>query len=139
MKVYFAGPLFSIAEQEFNNKLSHLLEKDNPKLDIILPQNTCKDITLPSDVFTRCKEGIDESDYVIAILDGADADSGTCWEVGYAYAIGKKVIGIRTDFRTSGDDSYFNCMLSKSCAYLIIDTNLERIVYRVNLILKEWC
>lgn len=33
-----------------------------------------------------------------AVLDGVDVDSGTAWEIGYAYARGKPIIGLRTDF-----------------------------------------
>ncbi len=48
-------------------------------------------------------------------MDGADPDSGTCWECGYAY--GKKpVIVFRTDFRTAGDtaSAAYNMMLAES-------------------------
>lgn len=49
-------------------------------------------------------ERIDKSDAVLAILDGVDVDSGTASEIGYAYAKGKKVYGLRTDFRLAGDN-----------------------------------
>ncbi len=112
-KIYLAGPLFSLAEIEFNEKL----EKDLMKIgySVFLPQRECKgleDDTL--NIFKRCKEGIDSSDMVMATLDGADADSGTCWECGYAYATGKTVLGLRTDFRKSGDTGGFNAMLYHS-------------------------
>ena len=38
-------------------------------------------------------------DAVVAVLDGPDVDSGTCIELGMAHALGKKIIGVRTDFR----------------------------------------
>ena len=47
---------------------------------------------------------IDESGAVFAILDGVDVDSGTAAEIGYAYARGKRVYGLRTDFRLAGDN-----------------------------------
>jgi nucleoside 2-deoxyribosyltransferase len=62
--------------------------------------------------------GIAASDVVIANLDGSDSDSGTSFECGYAFAIGKPVLGIRTDFRIS-EDRGLNAMLSQSCADLI--------------------
>jgi nucleoside 2-deoxyribosyltransferase len=46
---------------------------------------------------------LNSSDIVVAVLDGVDVDSGTAWEIGYAYAKGKPVIGLRTDFRTLSD------------------------------------
>lgn len=47
---------------------------------------------------------IDRSDAVFAILDGVDVDSGTAAEIGYAFAKGKYVCGLRTDFRLAGDN-----------------------------------
>jgi nucleoside 2-deoxyribosyltransferase len=48
-------------------------------------------------------------------MDGADPDSGTAWEVGYAYGKGKPTILIRTDLRKTGSDgSGYNAMLSQS-------------------------
>lgn len=47
---------------------------------------------------------IDRSDAVFAILDGVDVDSGTAAEIGYAFARGKTVCGLRTDFRLAGDN-----------------------------------
>lgn len=49
-------------------------------------------------------ERIDRSDAVFAILDGVDVDSGTAAEIGYAYAKGKLVCGLRTDVRLAGDN-----------------------------------
>jgi nucleoside 2-deoxyribosyltransferase len=37
---------------------------------------------------------------MVAILDGSQVDDGTAWEIGYAYARGLPVWGLRTDFRT---------------------------------------
>ena len=41
---------------------------------------------------------------VIALLDGADVDSGTAAEVGYAAALPRPVVGLRSDLRTAGDN-----------------------------------
>jgi nucleoside 2-deoxyribosyltransferase len=40
---------------------------------------------------------------VIALVDGCDLDSGTCSEIGFAVALGKRVVGLRTDTRSAGD------------------------------------
>lgn len=48
---------------------------------------------------------IDRVDGVIAVLDGVDVDSGTAAEIGYAFARGKLVAGLRTDFRLAGDNA----------------------------------
>ncbi len=47
---------------------------------------------------------IDESEAVLASLDGPDVDSGTAVEIGYAFARGLLVVGLRTDIRWSSDN-----------------------------------
>lgn len=44
-------------------------------------------------------------DWVVAVLDGVDVDSGTASEMGFAYALGKQVHGLRTDTRLTGDNA----------------------------------
>ena len=114
--IYLAGPLFTAAEQEFNLKVYNYLTENG--FTVFLPQKECEGKEL-KDIFATCKHGIDKSELVVAILDGADADSGTCWECGYAYAKGKKIIGMRTDFRQSGDTQGYNAMLYFSANKLI--------------------
>jgi hypothetical protein len=62
---------------------------------------------------------VEGASIVVAVLDGADADSGTCWEVGFAYAKGIPILGIRTDFRGTGDMEGFNLMLKFSCTAVL--------------------
>lgn len=49
-------------------------------------------------------DDIDRADGVFAILDGVDVDSGTASEIGYGFAKGKYICGMRTDFRLSADN-----------------------------------
>jgi nucleoside 2-deoxyribosyltransferase len=114
--IYFAGPLFSMAEIEFNRKLYHrITEKGYP---VFLPQQECQEKE-GKDIFETCLHGLKSARLVIANLDGADADSGTCWECGYAFAMGIPIIALRTDFRKSGDTEGFNAMLYYSAEILI--------------------
>ena len=64
-------------------------------------------------IFLKDKAGIDWADGVVAIMDGPDPDSGTAWECGYAFGLGKPVVLFRSDFRASGDstDMPYNAML----------------------------
>ncbi|MCH2175376.1 MAG: nucleoside 2-deoxyribosyltransferase [Lentisphaeria bacterium] len=52
----------------------------------------------------RNTEAIDQADFLVAVLDGVDIDSGTSAEIGYAFAKGKRIIGYRGDFRLSADN-----------------------------------
>ena len=117
MVVYFAAPLFSLAEKEFNLSLAKEMEALRNDLRIALPQEFCIGASLP-DIYNRCIENIDLCDLLIGVLDGADADSGTSFEVGYAFAKGKPIVGIRTDFREL-EDHGVNLMLSKSCSSFV--------------------
>jgi nucleoside 2-deoxyribosyltransferase len=59
--------------------------------------------------------GIDGSDVVVAIMDGADPDSGTSWEVGYAYGTRKPIVLVRTDFRDlAGEAGTYNPMMAEA-------------------------
>jgi nucleoside 2-deoxyribosyltransferase len=49
------------------------------------------------------EEGIRKAEVVLAVVDGAEIDSGTASEVGFASALGKRCYGLRTDLRDSGD------------------------------------
>ena len=118
--IYLAGPLFTKAEQDFNKELAEFLSGKGFK--VFLPQEECKN-KKKKDIFLKCKEGLDSSDIVLAIMDGADADSGTCWEFGYAFAKNKTLIALRTDFRKSGDTGGFNAMIYYSAAKLISGKN----------------
>ncbi len=121
--VYLAGPLFTLADQEFNKRLAQAFIEHNAGLKIILPQERAKKL-LPQEnglelVFRDCLQMIDASDIVVSILDGPDADSGTCIELGYAHAHGKIIIGVRTDLRAS-EDRGLNLMVSHVCHTLLL-------------------
>lgn len=42
---------------------------------------------------------------VLAVLDGVDVDSGTAAEIGFAAALGRPVVGWRSDLRLAGDNA----------------------------------
>ena len=95
MKIYFAGALFSLGERIFNEKLAGLLRAKG--YEIFLPQE--KQEGTIKDIFISDRDHIVWCDTLMAIGDNADVDSGTCWEIGYAYALEKRIVIIRTDFR----------------------------------------
>ena len=124
-KAYLAAPLFSEAERDFNKKLANILYQYAVKVH--LPQETgdtdkSRDNSDIRSIFEENIKVLDYSDFVIAVLDGSDTDSGTAWEMGYAYAKGKKIISIRTDFREIGSHESVNLMLEQS-SILVRDIN----------------
>jgi len=129
-KVYLAGPLFSLAEKEFNVRLAKELYARLEDIEIILPQERAKLFIHTEDgmkkVFEDCLTMIEQSDVILGVLEGPDADSGTCAELGFAYARKKPIIGLRTDFRAS-EEKGLNLMLSNICTILIHDASLDSV------------
>jgi len=138
MLVYLAGPVFTLAERRFNEELAVALERLCPSVQVFLPQRYDKEFQDAADfsrkMFAALMAALERCDVVLALLDGSDADSGTCFEMGYARARGKTVIGVRTDFRT-GEDQGLNLMLSNACASLIVEpsttSSLERLAAKI--------
>lgn len=121
-RIYLAGPLFTAAERAWNDRLAAALRGKG--FEVVLPQEEATKYMLGDSIdfagiFTTCLEGIRSMDVVVAVLDGVDVDSGTAFECGYAYAIGKPVIGIRTDLRCAGEEKGVNAMLSRCCQKLL--------------------
>jgi nucleoside 2-deoxyribosyltransferase len=50
------------------------------------------------------RAALDRADAVLAVLDGADVDSGTAAEIGYAFARGTPIVGYRGDVRLTGEN-----------------------------------
>ena len=110
MKLYFAGPLFTTPEREWNAEVAAALRAAGH--EVFLPQEQ------PSNdgptVFATDVGGIDWADGLVAIMDGLDPDAGTSWEVGYAF--GKKpIMLVRTDIRSqAGEFGEYDPMLTQA-------------------------
>jgi nucleoside 2-deoxyribosyltransferase len=126
-RVYLAAPLFSEAERLFNASLARLLR--DHLFAVHLPQEAgddsdMRDMREQERLFLLNKTELEDSDIIVAIIDGADADSGTAWEMGYAFAQGKPVIALRTDFRRVGHHEHVNLMLEQSAKVVGSKTEL---------------
>ena len=111
MKIYLAGPLFTTPEREFNVQLAARLRAAGH--EVWVPQENPAAERTGRAIFEKDLKGLDWAEGVVAIMDGPDPDSGTCWECGYAYARSKPVVLYRSDLRGSGDadDIPYNAML----------------------------
>lgn len=91
--IFIIGPFFTVAEEEFMLKAKESLEKKEYKVKTPLDIGYVKD---GSEVlFKEDLQYIEQSDIIVAILDGLDP--GTMCEIGYAKAIEKRIIGLWTD------------------------------------------
>jgi nucleoside 2-deoxyribosyltransferase len=125
MRIYLAGPLFTQAERDWNERLAQALTKAGHT--VFLPQVETQKLPHPDAglIFQTDLEGVRTAEAVVAVLDGADADSGTCFECGIAYALGIPIVAVRTDFRGGGDAlpgqvlATINLMLSEAAAKVV--------------------
>jgi len=116
VKIYLAGPLFATSERDWNDGLAARLTAGGH--DVFLPQAHPAPEPTGRSIFQKDLDGLDWADGVVAIMDGADPESGTAWECGYAYAKGKPVVLFRSDLRVSGDapDIPYNAMLVEAAS-----------------------
>ncbi|MBG2877331.1 nucleoside 2-deoxyribosyltransferase [Proteus alimentorum] len=120
--IYLAAPLFNEAELSFNKELKKILE---PFFNVFLPQedglllrNLIKE-NIPYDIaekkiFNADILAMNNSDIIIAVLNGAHIDEGVAFELGYCFAIGKRCIGLKEDVRQALPMGN-NPMINKSC------------------------
>ncbi len=125
VRIYLAAPLFTQTQRRANRELAGLLEEELPGAEVVLPQDfkvsgKYNDRKNYRELFKLCLQAIEAADAVVAVLDGADADSGVGFEVGYAYARRVPVVGVRTDYR-AGQDRGVNVMLSQAAARFVFD------------------
>ncbi|MFZ2070628.1 MAG: nucleoside 2-deoxyribosyltransferase [Halobacteriota archaeon] len=109
IRIYIAGPLFSEAERQYNKYLRDFLEnfgfktflpqRDGHMLSELLVNGTTKSVAIDK-IFNRDIKELQKSDIVIFVMDGRVPDEGACVEIGYAYALGKECVGLKTDPRT---------------------------------------
>lgn len=124
MKIYIAAPLFTQAERRWNLQLAYELEQRGYRVS--LPQVSVRELIgpdgtfQPKSLFHALTRNLRDADVVVAVFDGADVDSGTSWECGFAFALGKPVVALRTDIRQGGDTSTnVNLVLAESAASII--------------------
>jgi len=146
MRVYFAAPLFNVAERTFNTNLTIKIEEIGFK--VFLPQrdgveNTAQYLEAEKEqrrklLFETDRNEILKSDIFLFVLDGRVPDEGACVELGMAYLdkyINKKkkiIVGIHTDSRSAFMGSKPNPMV-RMAFDCIINTELELIEYLKNI------
>lgn len=119
-KVYIAGALFSPSERTHLESIDFLCKELG--FETYLPHRDggifVRDDDSSSPIFVADRDNIDNSDIIIAILNGIDLDSGTSWEIGYAYSKQKIIIGYFEDIRIFNPSKQLNPMIFNSLNHL---------------------
>jgi nucleoside 2-deoxyribosyltransferase len=127
MKVYLASPFFNEEENNvYHNVIDILRGQEN--IDLFVP----KEHTIPNawdlcnrvwaeNVFAVDLLALQKADVVVVLNFGMYSDSGTAWECGYAYALGKKVVNVCV-----GYDKAFSLMMlnGTNCVVSLADLSL---------------
>lgn len=128
-KVYFAGPLFSQAERNYNQRLCSRIEELG--YDVFLPQRDGAEMDSPAYadmtpseraqvIFDIDMEQIRDCEIFLFVLDGRVPDEGACFELGVAYQQSiqgqphKRILGLHTDMRASFIGSKLNAMVAEA-------------------------
>jgi nucleoside 2-deoxyribosyltransferase len=118
-RAYVAGPLFDEGERWWIEKVDQLVADAGFVTFLPHRDNPPKDEFNVRAIFENDKRGIDEADVVVANLNGVLTDDGTAWELGYAYAKGKYIIGLHTDWRMRFPHEVVNLMMECSVDRLV--------------------
>lgn len=122
MKIYLASPLgFADSTRHFMDELAARLRSsaevlnpwDNEEFGVLYA--AARELPTHDERIARLREintaighanqeMIDAANTIVAVLDGVDVDSGTASEIGYGFGAGKRIYGLRTDFRQSGEN-----------------------------------
>lgn len=135
MRIYFAAPLFNEMERGFNLRMTEQLELFStvflPQRDGLLMRDLVRDgMPLASArrlVYEADINALRQCDCVVAVLDGRTVDEGVAFEIGFARALGKSCVGLKTDDRallSSGD----NPMILAGCD-IVLGSLLEVVTY----------
>ncbi len=130
--MYVAGPLFDEGERWWIESVEARIAALG--LSTFLPHrdNPPKTRETVTTIYRNNVDAIDRCDLVVASLNGLTTDDGTAWELGYAFARDKTLIGLHTDWRRRFDDEVVNLMLERS---------MDSIVHSLDELetaLREW-
>jgi nucleoside 2-deoxyribosyltransferase len=120
---YIAGPLFNEGERWFDEQIEVLVRQAG--FTTFLPHRDGKEAKTYTGaeritrIFQEDVVAIDQADIIVANLNGITTDDGTAWELGYAYAKGKHLVGIYTDWRLQFEHQTVNLMIQCSLHQLV--------------------
>lgn len=142
--VYFAAPLFSQAEKDYNETLVAVLEEYG--YQVFLPQRDgylAAELTGKSEeeltkmIFEKDLSEVLKADILFMVLDGRIPDEGACVELGIAYANEKRCYGIKTDARSVELNMDLNPMISGCFLKIFKDFDGDKLIETLRQYLSE--
>ena len=118
-RLYVAGPLFDEGERWFQERLDALAVECGYETFLPHRDNPDKTVETTGVIFRNNATAIDDCSVVLANLNGVMTDDGTAWEIGYAYARNKPIVGLHTDWRMRFEHEIVNLMLEYSLDHLV--------------------
>ena len=126
-KIYLASPFFSEEELTVYKEVIDILRKLKD-VEVFVPMEheikngmEMKNKVWANKVFETDRCALYESDYVFVLNFGMYSDSGTAWEAGYAFALGKKVFQV-----CCGENSDYSLMMINGCTHVITLEDLRK-------------
>ncbi len=119
LRAYVAGPLFDEGERHWIETVDALVAAEGFVTFLPHRDNPPKDQFNVRAIFDNDRRAIDECDIVVANLNGIITDDGTAWELGYAFAKGKYLVGLHTDWRRRFEHEVVNLMMECSLHRLV--------------------
>ena len=143
-KVYFAAPLFSQSEKDYNLLLTKVLEDHG--YEVFLPQRDGylaaelagkTEDELTQLIFEKDFSEVMKADIIFMLLDGRVPDEGACVELGIAYANGKRCYGVKTDARSVEINMDLNPMITGCFIKLFKNFDGDKLVEELEQYLSE--
>ncbi|MCR4424942.1 MAG: nucleoside 2-deoxyribosyltransferase [Firmicutes bacterium] len=113
MRIYYARPIFTRSEHEFNTKVEKLVDEAGISRQRWGGTKENATRTRAKRVFDNDYAGLEEAQAMLAVLSGTEVDDGTAAEIGIFHALmradkGKKgIVAVLDDWRTDTENPKF--------------------------------
>lgn len=128
-KGYLANGLFGLGDRLVNELVAKAIRQTIPGVDLYVPQENAaindKSAFANSEQIAAADiTALKESDFLVAVIDGVEIDSGVAAEIGAFSMLNRPIFALFTDSRQQGRDN------SKKIEALQTDAVENQFVYR---------
>lgn len=128
-KGYLANGLFGLGDRLVNELVAKEIRNSLPGVDLYVPQENAaiNDKNAYADsllIASADIEALKESDFLVAVIDGVEIDSGVAAEIGAFSMLNRPIYALYTDTRQQGREN------TKKIEALIADGTENQFMYR---------